>query len=242
MAVDAQIEGARAYRRIVALEEAREPPLPEVPLGILRRLTAEIGGGAVSPDTARRALEVYRETADPRGLVEPVSGVDFAAVHAGEGLNDPRSPLDTVVPRAVALALFAVTLGRRLSDEITAAFRRGERALAYVLDAVAADRAEAAARSLAAEWLRSLERPGPSGAGHRLLIFSPGYCGWHQSGQRRLFERLQPQPIGIQLNASHAPEPSASLGGVLVVGPVEIETFDNPAFCRVCERRRCLPG
>ena len=171
-----------------------------------------------------RSREVFINSAQPRGLYKSLAIKDFDQIYRGQGDNDNDTPLEHVVEDAASLALFAVTLGAALSDRITALFDAGELAEGYILDQVA---------SFAADELASI-------AGRRfhadsarkdmaVLPYSPGYCGWHVSGQRALFAHLRPDEIGISLNDSCLMHPVKSVSGVLVLTPVEAHDF-SPAF------------
>ena len=73
-----------------------------------------------------------------------------------------------------------------------------------------------------------------------VLRYSPGYCGWHISGQRRLFDYLDPGQIGITLRESFLMDPLKSVSGVLIAGPREIHRFtDDYDFCDQCDTRGC---
>jgi hypothetical protein len=70
--------------------------------------------------------------------------------------------------------------------------------------------------------------------------YSPGYCGWHISGQRALFDRLRPERIGISLNESFLMTPLKSVSGVLIAGPVDSHMFvANFSYCVDCRERSC---
>jgi hypothetical protein len=72
------------------------------------------------------------------------------------------------------------------------------------------------------------------------LRYSPGYCGWHVSGQKRLFRSLEPERIGITLTDSCLMQPLKSVSGVIVAGPKEVHRFSpNYSFCRHCETHSC---
>src|SRR5450759_3682893 len=74
----------------------------------------------------------------------------------------------------------------------------------------------------------------------RVLAYSPGYCGWHVSGQRALFGFLRPEEIGITLNWSCLMQPLKSISGVLVVGPGHIHRFHPTySFCERCQEKQC---
>jgi hypothetical protein len=187
-------------------------------------------------DAARAA---YLDAAEPRALVGDISRERFAAVYRGEGRNAPVSPIDEVVSRAEALVLFVATVGARVSDRIGALFAANEPALAAMLDSVASAAADRLTVLLSLRY--------PAGAGERAasdwqtLGYSPGYCGWHVSGQRALFEYLAPGEIGVTLNASYLMSPLKSVSGVLAAGHQDIHRF-RPAypFCAECRDKPCL--
>ena len=183
------------------------------------------------------AADAFERLAEPTGLVDDVTAEEFAGVYAGEGLNDGETPLEQIYPRAGSLALFAATLGERVSARITELFAADDMARGFVLDAVASASADALTDRLAARY-----RGRVSGEGTAVLGYSPGYCGWHITAQRRLFERLRPEEIGIRLNTSCLMQPLKSVSGVLVAGAGAIHRF-SPTFscCLACTTRPCLP-
>jgi len=200
--------------------------------------------GVAVPDRGeqlvQRARELYAALAEPRGIYGEISTSEFEAIYRGEGRNAHRTPLAGIFPRAARMALFAATLGAAVSERITALFEQNEPALGYALDAIASERADAAAELLGRRFLEDLLAAGSVPDGTCVLAYSPGYCGWDITGQRRLFARLQPQRIGITLNASCLMQPLKSVSGVLVAGPAEIHDFDNDYdFCDDCATFQC---
>ena len=196
------------------------------------------------PDEAR-----YRELAEvagseietlaePRGVREELSKEEFADVFRGDGDNDPDTPLDEILPRADRLALFAVTLGGAVSDAVSARFGERDLAAGWMLDAVASLAADAAAHRAAVDFAANCR--GEGGIEPAVLPYSPGYCGWAVSGQRRLFAKLRPEEVGITLGPSCVMQPLKSVSGVLVAGPPEAHDFDNDFdFCSSCSTREC---
>ena len=81
---------------------------------------------------------------------------------------------------------------------------------------------------------------GGASAVDRVLSYSPGYCGWHISGQKKLFAFLHPEEIGIRLLDSFLMHPLKSVSGVFVCGPEDIHRFENGfAFCGECRHQTC---
>jgi hypothetical protein len=199
---------------------------------------ADLGAGLHEAlETARR---LFDDLADPVGIVEEVTHAEFDAVYAGEGCNPPETPLPEIAERAGALALFAATLGPALSERVGTLFHEHDLAVGYLLDTFASAAADDFADRLARFFAVGLRQRGLSRHHTRVLPYSPGYCGWHVSGQARLFARLRPEEIGITLNDSYLMTPLKSVSGVLVSGDAAAHRFraDFP-FCSACVSREC---
>jgi hypothetical protein len=203
----------------------------------------QMGMGSPAPVSTRTgalvesAVAEFERLAEPTGLVDDVTAEEFAAVYAGEGRNSHETPLERIYPRADSLALFVATLGARVSARITELFAADDMARGYVLDAVASVSADLLTDRLAVRY-----RERVSDGGTAVLGYSPGYCGWHISAQRKLFERLGPGEIGISLNESCLMQPLKSVSGVLVAGAAPIHRFRPEfSFCANCTTRQCLP-
>jgi hypothetical protein len=203
----------------------------------IRGLEARSGSPAVATvqSIIDRSREVFVDGAQPRGLYKSLTKKDFDEIYHGQGDNDDDTPLEHVVDEAVSLALFAVTLGDRISDRISDLFDAGDLAEGYILDQVASFAADELADVAARRFQSGSERNDLA-----VLPYSPGYCGWHVSGQQALFAYLRPDEIGISLNDSCLMHPIKSVSGVLVLAPVEAHDF-SPAFpcCATCTTLDC---
>ncbi len=189
---------------------------------------------------AEEALELLRSCAEGRGTFQEISRDEFAEIYPGTGNNAESSPLAEIYPRAKNLALFALTLGAEVSGKIDELFEDREFPLASMLDSAASEGAEIAATRLQAEAQRVWNGSGAHDAENRCLRYSPGYCGWHVSGQGKLFEALDPGRVGITLRPSFLMEPLKSISGVIVGGEASIHDFDDDyLFCVDCESREC---
>jgi hypothetical protein len=181
----------------------------------------------------QRALDMFEAESEARGLSRHVTADEFAVVFHGRGLNAPSTPLEKIFPRAEQLHLFAFTLGERISAEIQRLFAGVDFALGSVLDAVASQAAEAWAE-------QQVSRGREDGFTRRAFLYSPGYCGWHISGQEKLFASLRPEGIGIRLNESYLMTPLKSISGVLVAGPAPIHRVSETyPFCARCQSPAC---
>ena len=191
-------------------------------------------------DLVEKAISFYESLTQPKGIIAEISLSDFEEIFDGEGRNDLPAPLQGIVKKADRLALFAATLGDPVSSMIQELFKENDPATACMLDGIASDRAERAATLLADSFLDSLLQKGAVNSEARALPYSPGYCGWHITGQKKLFAFLNPEQIDISLNASCLMSPIKSVSGVLVVGPPEIHDFENDFdFCFDCVDWEC---
>ena len=189
---------------------------------------------------AEEASLRFRQMARPVAVVRAVDAEYFSRVFAGEGLNESPNPLEAVYPRALRLAVFALTLGKAVSEEIGSLFAHGYEVEGVFLDAVASRAAENAAEQLGLQWLGALKLGGGVPEASVVLGYSPGYCGWHLSGQKKLLERAGAAEIGITLNDSSLMDPLKSVSGVFAAGGWEIfaDGEDYP-FCGVCATPTC---
>jgi len=187
-----------------------------------------------------RARELYASLAEPRCMYAEIGRGEFGELYRGEGENEEDTPLDRIFPRADRLALFAATMGEAVSRKISELFTQNDPALAFMLDAIASERAELAAELVGRHYLDRLVCEGSALSPTHVLAYSPGYCGWHITGQRKLFDYLQPDQIGITLNESCLMQPLKSVSGVLVAGAAAIHDFeDSFEFCAECGTHGC---
>ena len=210
-------------------------------VGVLR--DQGVPKGSASPRIERLlddALAIYHELARPVYLIEEIDPVEFLAVLTGEGDNEPEAVVELIAPEADAIALYAATLGQKLCNRISGLFGENEPALASMLDAVASRAADLASGVASARFRQHYESDGHPRAGSAVLPYSPGYCGWHISGQRKLFDRLRPDEIGITLNKSFLMAPLKSVSGALIAGTAGIHIFDDTfAYCAACATHSC---
>jgi hypothetical protein len=210
--------------------------------GVFRQLG--IPDGAAVPEHITRlhaaAAGIFADRATAVGVLADITGSEFVQVYRGEGANEPRSPVAEIAERAEHLALFAVTLGEGIGDAMRQCFADGDFALAYMLDAIASVAADGAADLAERRFEHRLREGGwttPDGA---VLRYSPGYCGWNVTGQRKLFAYLRPERVGLTLTDSCLMQPLKSVSGVIIAGPRSIHRFPPTyAFCDRCETRTC---
>jgi hypothetical protein len=187
------------------------------------------------------ALEIFRKLAEPRGVLQDWPLSQFEDVYDRNGLNSSEGPVPLIVPKADALAIFAATMGELLITKSKELFAQGGAALGFMLDAVNSSAAECMGKAMCQSFIRLLPEELRNSRKLTGQYYSPGHCGWHISGQEKLFEVLRPQEIGVSLNANWVMEPIKSISGFLVVGDMAIHRF-KPAFsfCKECKEHKCV--
>jgi hypothetical protein len=204
-------------------------------------------GDSASPSQASielfdSALEIFKRQVRPVGLIKAVSSRDFARIYTGEGKNEPDTPLGRIFPQSEHLALMILTLGEKISRSIGDMFDSRDFALASMLDAIASQAADQAVRFSEQIFHLTLVAGDQIDSVRVVLLYSPGYCGWHISSQKGIFEYMQPSEIGVELNPQFLMTPLKSVSGVLVGGLPNIHNFKNDfSFCRHCADKSCIP-
>jgi len=188
------------------------------------------------------AFDRFAASARPQGLIAELPTSEFETIFAGEGDNAANAPLEEIFPQATRLALFALTMGNKVSDMISRLFADSDFALGVMLDSMASLAADRALEVLEITFADALMNTSHLTRDACVLSYSPGYCGWHISGQKKLFDYLRPEKIGISLNESFLMSPLKSVTGVLVAGKKDIHIFDpHFPFCRLCKTYSCRP-
>jgi hypothetical protein len=192
-------------------------------------------------DLMHSGLELFKQLAQPQGMLEEIPVAGFKAVYDGNDMNSPACPVPGIVARADALAVFAATMGNALINKSSELFAKGGPALGFMLDAVNSAGAERLGRLMCKRFLEMLPEEMHRDKNLKAQYYCPGHCGWHLSGQDPLFRMMHPEEIGIRLTSSWAMYPTKSISGVLVAGEIGIHRFKPDfAFCKVCREHKCI--
>ncbi|OHD65775.1 MAG: hypothetical protein A2176_14290 [Spirochaetes bacterium RBG_13_51_14] len=191
-------------------------------------------------DIFRTAKEKFLESCNPTGIISDITIEEFDAVYRGEGKNESLTPLTAIFRRADNLALYIVTLGNVLSQMITDLIKSNSITMAHMMDIIASEVTEIVADSIQNYYIKKLSEKDLINERTRVLRYSPGYCGWHISAQKKIFKHVRPEEIGISLNDGFIMDPLKSSSGVMISGPGEIHNFKNNfIFCQKCETHNC---
>jgi len=186
------------------------------------------------------AVTVFKDKAKPVAIIKEIKIKEFEIIFEGESKNEDQAPLENIYPHSDYLALFALTLGNEIVDTINDLFNKKDFAPAAMLDSVASMAADKSVEILENYLFNDLSKRNLTRNDSIVLGYSPGYCGWDLSGQKKLFQFLNPGEIGITISNSFLMSPLKSVSGVLVHANKERHVFESSfTFCGYCRNQTC---
>jgi len=187
------------------------------------------------------AIDLFHDLADPRGLLEDFGAGVFPVLYNGNGMNAPDGPVPSIAARADATALMAATMGDALAVKCNDLFTQGSASLGYMLNVVSSVASERLGRRMCRLFLERLCSESNEVKDIRVQYYCPGHCGWHISGQEKLFAALCPGEIGMSIDSRWVMHPYKSISGILAAAPMEVHRFRQGfSFCSQCRERKCI--
>ena len=209
--------------------------------------------GPLALDEIYRHLGYPRETAPAPRIAERIAQILVEApsclrprgaytVYAVSGRTAHSLKLDDTtisgnigefLEQADRVAVFAVTVGEEISHLAESAAKDGDALSAWVIDALGSCAVESAADALMLHLRRQLQN------GQALTLrYSPGYCGMDIGQQRKLFQLVQADSVGVTLMPSMLMHPLKSITGLVGFAPQEaVDAYRSP--CDLCPRVGC---
>lgn len=134
------------------------------------------------------------------------------------------------------IVCFVATVGRDIDREINKLMHENRLSQAYILDSMGSVAVEDMVDRFQKEMTDELERNGST----TTLRFSPGYCDWPVTDQKKLFKFLNTDEIGVRLSESCLMSPRKSISGVFGIVPIDSAHYNPCIDCRKlnCEARR----
>lgn len=216
-------------------------PFDELSLSV-EQIFTEMGYGAMRPDAEveqmictlfRRveqlanpscAFAIYPATIDSSALL-----VDSGDISGQVTLNTDAT-IAGLMSGIDRVAIFTATAGVDFEQFQQELKTGGDILENFIVDTIGSCIAERAG-DVAERHLEAIISP--SQHTHR---FSPGYCGWHLSEQRKVFSMLDPAPCGITLSEVCLMSPIKSISGFIGIGT----TVNQKQYgCQFCELETC---
>jgi len=201
------------------------------------RVYEEMGYGSAEPDG--QVVELTEQMlAEIAGFTEPLftyrifdGKVDTRTVSldCGTTLNT-SSVISFLLQGAERFAVFAATAGEAFNN-CQQKIEAGDDILkAFLINMIGTCVVEAAGDCMESALENELQ-----GVCHTAR-YSPGYCGWHITGQRELFSLLGDSPCGIRLTDVCLMLPIKSISGIIGIGD---SVTEKRYGCRFCELTNC---
>ena len=138
--------------------------------------------------------------------------------------------ISTLLENSTRFAIFAATAGNRFQEMANSVKKEGDMLKIYLMDIVGTCIAEKAGEKME-EYLEN-----EIGNLMHTNRFSPGYCGWHLTEQRKIFELMGGNPCGISLSEVCLMTPIKSISGIIGIG----ENVSRKQYaCSYCELETC---
>jgi hypothetical protein len=195
-----------------------------------------------------KANDLFCQMAVPVAVVKDITYSQFQIIYSGQGKNEQRTPLNDLMTKEAVYFLFALTLGPGVSKQILNLFSKGDYLLGNLFDLVCSIGIEAFADDVIKKYFTREVSRGRLKDSDIMLRYSPGYCGWHITGQKMLHEHLQSCGIGITLTEAFYMKPMKSISGVIVGCNPSMHNFNNDyTFCgdyrtKTCRKRLVVNG
>ena len=177
-------------------------------------------------------LEEIRDIASPACIFKLYGGsIDGETVRLDEGARlQVGAILSSLMQGSECFAIFAATAGNSFQQYQDNLKKENDMLKIYVADTIGSCIAEAAG-----DYMERLLEKELEGLRHTKR-FSPGYCGWHLSGQKEIFRLLGGNPCDINLSDVCLMKPIKSISGIIGIGP---GVKENIYGCRYCELETC---
>lgn len=200
-------------------------------------LFAEMGYGSTAPEESVEAmavsmLEEVSSWVVPRcgfRLFEGAVIVGVVSLTCGR-IFPVGDTIASLLKGSKRFAIFAATAGTTFQKYQDRLKEEGDILKCFIADIIGTCIAEKAGDHME----RLLEKE-LKGERHTNRL-SPGYCGWHLTGQKDLFPLMGDNPCGISLSDVCLMNPIKSISGIIGIGPeVDVKKYG----CQYCELETC---
>lgn len=215
--------------------------LPNMEDRELTRLLGSRKGRKFSPALKNKVIHLKEKT---HRIIKPrvhfkkhkIHKISPGVVHleSDQRLKSPK--LSRTMRDSQEIVCFVGTIGKGIEKEIKKLMKQKRLSEAYVLDAMGSVMVE----NLVQQFQSKLRKHYKAQNKAVSLPFSPGYCDWPVTEQRKLFQLMEPQKVGVELTDSCLMKPRKSISGVVGLFPghngQELGDY-NP--CLACQKLDC---
>jgi Vitamin B12 dependent methionine synthase, activation domain len=213
---------------------------PTIDKNALAKLFGSDDFGNVSRSTCTKIekLEaVFDELIDP-SLYHQNMGIDSVekgAVHLEGGTKFKSPKLSKTLKDCDEIVCYIATLGDGIEGEINRLMDKNRLSEAYILDAMAS----VAADNMVETFHKRMKNKYENQSKQVTLCFSPGYCDWPVTEQKKFFNLVDSEPIGVELNDACLMTPRKSISGVFGIYGDDENGVDPYIPCSDCRKTDC---
>ena len=215
--------------------------LPNVRDQELARLLGSRKGRKFSPSLKKKVKNLKDKTSR---LIKPrvhfkkhkIQEISPGVVHLETDLSLKSPKLSRTMRGSQEIVCFVGTIGRGIEKEIKRLVKKKRLSEAYILDAMGSVLVE----NLVDQFQSRLDQHYQTQNKTTGLRFSPGYCDWPVTEQKKLFELLESEKARVELTESCLMQPRKSISGVIPLFSADNghERSDyNP--CWTCQKLDC---
>jgi len=165
-----------------------------------------------------------------------IDAVEKGAVLLQEGPEFKSPKLSKILKDCEEIVCFIITIGEGVEDEIKRLMNAKRLAEAYILDAMASVAADNMVVTFHQRMKKNYENQGKQVT----LCFSPGYCDWPITEQKKLFTLFDSNKLDVELTDSCFMQPRKSISGIFGITSQDSNPkkhYYNP--CLECKREDC---
>ncbi|HMA99910.1 MAG TPA: vitamin B12 dependent-methionine synthase activation domain-containing protein [Spirochaetota bacterium] len=181
-----------------------------------------------------RAVNEINELIEPQAVYRILPVDDGAVIDRDRGQLDFNSKnLGKMISDCSSAAVFLTTLGSQVDQAVQSNINTCSH-YGYVLNEAAACAVEQTA-----DYLRkSVNKKLPANE-HTTYRYSPGYCDWHLSEQKKLFDIIPSQKLGVELSEHCLMNPSKSVSGIMGIYSSKKKEEILRSICKNCSKKNC---
>ncbi|HEY9166185.1 MAG TPA: vitamin B12 dependent-methionine synthase activation domain-containing protein [Candidatus Kryptonia bacterium] len=198
-------------------------------------------GPAAAPPQVNETIEEVLEDAGMLckvvGGYRLVGGLEFddeqGMLIAEKKHFETRKVVFQQLRRSEQIAIFVCTAGNEIIEKSRALMKEGDFLKGYIYDVYGSLAVESGM-----DYVQESLKQYVGKLGLKITNrYSPGYCGWDVSEQKKLFSLLPDRFCGIELTDSCLMRPVKSVSGIIGIGT---SVKFNPYTCSLCEDSDCL--
>jgi len=169
--------------------------------------------------------------------IEKITNIGKKSVSIHGGTTFRSQKLSRALEDSDEIVCFVATVGTVIEDEINRLMAQKRLSEAYVLDAMGS----VAVENMVEQFHQCEEAPFLSEDKSVTLRFSPGYCDWPVTDQKKLFGLFDSDLPGVELLDSCLMQPRKSVSGVFGLFHSSNSHSSCPYNpCRHCKKTNCI--